>query len=252
MTTKLMPSIPELNKSGTYRLLSPDKCCIIEEKVDGSQINFWLDNNGELLVGGRRHMFDLDSPPPQVPSGRRAFGGEPGAHPAGSYLSGRGTDPTPTGHQGIRAGPQRIHHRIFDIQREDGSFLTPVDRNLAIKNLGVEYAHCFYVGPVTAPMLTDIICERDSMLGGTIEGVVVKDHDDYGPNRMMAKFVSDDFQEVHVQDWHHQPNPNAMITTLVQMLSTDARFRKALQTMEEDEILTGTGRDIGELCKSRP
>ena len=248
MTTKLMPSIPELNKSGTYRLLTPDKCCVVEEKIDGSQINFWLDNDGQLLVGGRRHMFSLDNPPPKY---RLAVEHlvlfqdhiKPGLTYRGEVVTER--KQSTKEYERVPDG----YIIVFDIQCADESFLTPVDRNIAVKNLGVEYAHCFHIGPVTAPLLIDIICERDSMLGGTIEGVVVKDHDNYGPDRMVAKFVSDDFQEVHVQDWHHQPNPNAMITTLVQMLSTEARFRKALQTMEEDEVLTGTGRDIGELCK---
>lgn len=102
------------------------------------------------------------------------------------------------------------------------------------------------------PTLT-VLMQQESQLGGPkIEGVVVKNYNRFTPDGkvMMGKVVSDDFKERHSRDWKtRNPNRADILEDLTAALNTEARWRKAVQHLREDGVLTGTPADIGNLMR---
>jgi hypothetical protein len=89
---------------------------------------------------------------------------------------------------------------------------------------------------------------RESILSGTaIEGVVIKNYSKLGEDRkpLMAKIVRPDFQVVNKKNWRlANPTASDILSHIIEMYKTDARWQKAVQHLRDDNRLTGTMRDI--------
>lgn len=142
---------------------------------------------------------------------------------------------------------------LYDVQREDKSFMKPEELELEGKRIGLEVAKCFYSNndPAVHPYekvkeLMKGIQEGtiESSLGGPIEGVVLKcnnfekkyghDHPSKISNTKL-KFVSKAFKEVkHVKKPKHgKQTPSEFLQYLGSMYHTDARLRKGIQHLRE-------------------
>ena len=118
---------------------------------------------------------------------------------------------------------------------------------------GFECPPLLYTGPVTMTLLMQILRDARPILGGDrIEGVVIKDLTHLGPDRLMAKLVSDDFQESHLGEQRKLQKGDGgegIVQSLALAVGTEARFRKMVRAMDEDGVLTKTSADIGELYR---
>ena len=98
-----------------------------------------------------------------------------------------------------------------------------------------------------------LIATQQSCLGGPIEGVVFKlkslewvsPYHPY-PHPVYFKLVSPKFKEAHKDNPDYMPRATAL-ENLIESLTTEARWTKAVQHMAEEGRLTNTLQDIGPL-----
>lgn len=231
------------------------KRVIIQEKIDGSQLNWAWDADGKLHVrskGAWQLGGPTDVPAPTSGMFKPAidhllqqtprhpdlrFHGEtlatpkhnviayervPRGHIALFEVTDRGVPGVPAGALGADAG-----HADIDIVPVLWSGTMPAD----ILDLDV----------VALPM-------APSMLGGQPEGVVIRPVEpiflpDGKP--LVAKWVRPEFKEAHGKTWKaKKANP---IESIVDGVNTEARWRKAIQRAQEDGWFTGEPKDIGRL-----
>ena len=244
----LMERIPDLGLRGTRALMEPGHNCVVEEKIDGAQMTFGV-SDGQLAAYSRRHALHLGRIPLRFRNVMAALGAvasvmEPGL----SYRAEVVNRP-----QSVTLAYDRVAANfavLFDVTRADGSFLDAEARARWAEKLGLDCVPVLHQGEVTPALLTDLIANSVPLLGGErIEGVVVKSADDLSAERMMGKFVADDFKEAHIVDWSGSTDPRSMVQSLAFSVATPARFNKMVQAMAEDGVLTGTRADIGEFCR---
>lgn len=101
------------------------------------------------------------------------------------------------------------------------------------------------------------ILDSPSALGGQkIEGVVMKNYNRsvmmgdvlISDGVMCAKYVSERFKEKHQKDWKERKG-KAPLEMLFEKYRSEARWRKAIQHLQEEDGLEFTPRDIGKLIK---
>lgn len=135
------------------------------------------------------------------------------------------------------------------------SFYFPVDVGYfvptsLVKDKAVEFQieppHELYHGEMFPNFESlDTILQRPSVLGGNMEGIVIKQRGLCGPT-IGAKYVSPDFREVKVVKVRSMDHD---IESIIDTYRTEPRWEKAIQHLHEAEQLTGTPRDIGPLIK---
>lgn len=96
------------------------------------------------------------------------------------------------------------------------------------------------------------LVEGPSMLGGNREGIVIKNygqtiHYNGQLHPLFCKLVTDDFKEKHNSSW--KPGKD-VLAELIDGYRSEARWRKAIQRLDEKGELTNTPKDIGALIRS--
>lgn len=225
----------------------------VEEKVDGSQFSFGIFNgelkcrskNCELVLDANNGMFTkavqtVKELAPLLKDGytyRGEYLNEP-KHNALSY------NRTPT-----------KNIIIYDVNPAEEHYLSYAEKKAEAERLGLEVVPLIYEGNGLDLNLAGLkeILEKTSVLGEQkIEGVVIKNYTQFGPDKkaLLGKHVSEAFKEVHKKTWgESNPNGQDIITRIGQMYKTEARWNKAVQHLKEQGALTGTPRDIGSLLK---
>lgn len=225
----------------------------IQEKIDGSQISFMLDDNGSLLLRSKGQQLHEGAPDSKMFEQAISSVRErvdllvPGHVWRGEYLR------VPK-HNTLNYGRiPRGHIAIFDIELSLGDFAETEQRTEMATFLGYETVPTFYKG-VWDKDLSDLknFLEFDSFLGGQkIEGVVVKCYSKfYNGKPMMGKLVSEEFKEKHTTAWKQgNPGKKDVIENLITIYRVEARWRKAVQHVRERGELTNSPKDIGPLLK---
>lgn len=225
---------------------------VIEEKVDGSQFSFGFFNGAlsfrskgqEIHPGGAEKMFHLGIA--QVQAMHEQHGLTPGWTYRAEYLS-------KPKHNCLNYGSvPRRNLVLFDVMTGHGEhYLDPVTKMTEAIRLGLDCTPCFFAGTVQEPVSLSHYFERESFLGGVkIEGIVVKNYDQFGPDKkiLIGKFVSPVFKETHRTSWKvSNPTRTDVEQHLIAELTSEARWRKAVQHLREAGKLTGTPVDIGPL-----
>jgi hypothetical protein len=232
--------------------------CIIEEKVDGSQLSCMVDMSGTLLVKSKGADIHLGAVPnlfePSVDHLVSACA--QGLLPVGHVF--RFEALCKPRHNTLTYGRAPAGFLVLlDVDETPGGqrYLCPEDRAEWAERLGVD----------CVPVLADEVLERGeqltrhlstmSFLGNVmIEGVVAKpvepSYYQADGKRIIAKFVSEAFKETHRQTW--QPDraiKGDLLESIVNAVSTPVRWEKAIQHMREDGGLTDSPADIGGLMR---
>lgn len=136
---------------------------------------------------------------------------------------------------------------LYDVDAGQQDYLCQgVVKELA-ETLEVDYAPVFDVLD-HKPTSFEPYLHRESVLGGTeVEGVVLKNYGLFGLDGkvVMAKAVRPEFREVNAKEWK-QSNASP-IDTLIDAYRTEARWRKAIQRLNELGALVNAPNDIGAL-----
>lgn len=247
------PSIYNLGHKAVLDIFNTDNV-VMEEKVDGSQFSFGLDDRGALQCKSKSANIDLDNPnklfagavdtaKQLATAGKlkpgRTYRAEALCRPKHNVLK---YDRRPTG-----------DIILFDVDDNNQNYLLPAEKKVEGDQLGLEVVPTFHFGKVNSWEEFKHLMDRESVLGGCkIEGVVIKNYDLFGPDKkvLMAKFVSEAFKEVHRREWkNNNPTKGDVIQQLCDELRTQQRWEKAVIHLHERGELTDTPKDIGALMK---
>lgn len=226
---------------------------VVEEKIDGSQFSFGV-FNGEPMARSKNRMLVMDAPDNMF---QRAVETVLTVAPLlkegwiyrGEYLQ----KPKHNVLAYDRVPEKNVI--VFDVERGLGTndYLTPDERQREAERIGLESIHVMTVGEIHNHETLMSHLDRVSVLGGAkVEGFVVKNHARCGSDKklLVGKYVSEAFKEVKDVDWKaRNPQRADVVDDLVHVLSTEARYRKAVQHLEERGELDGSPKDIGALIK---
>ena len=144
------------------------------------------------------------------------------------------------------------HVIIYDIDTADQCYLTYVDKKAEAERIGLECVPLLFSGKVEKMDELKDLLNGTSVLGGSMEGIVIKAYDQFDQRKkvVMAKIVRDDFKEKHSREWKNS-NPSGLdkIGQIAQEFCTEARWRKAIEHLRDNGQLAGDVTDIGNLLK---
>lgn len=227
---------------------------IVEEKVDGSQFSFGIDEEGELHVRSKGAVMVLDAPEKMFQKAVDTVKElAPMLHPGWTYRAEYLQKPKHNSLAYDRTPNKYLI--IFDINTGHEAYLAPSAKYYEATRLGLECVPVFSVGIVGLQELREIIDNTVSVLGGQkIEGVVIKPlmYDQFGTDKkvLMGKFVSERFKEIHSNEWKKtNPSRGDIVDGIVGALKTEARWHKAVQHLREAGQIEDSPRDIGKLMK---
>lgn len=138
---------------------------------------------------------------------------------------------------------------LFDVQHPNGRYFAQETTHEFADLLEIDYAPVYAV-LVSPPELDffNSFLETDSILGGTIEGVVLKNYtQEFAGKPLMGKYVSAAFEESMKQG--KIKVGNSFIEDIVAPFRTDARWDKAIQHLREEDKLENSMKDIPALLK---
>lgn len=241
------PKILPLHDPEAAKLLTVE--CVVQEKIDGSQISFGVDEEGDLHI--KSHHAPISEHNPHGMFGKaveeiqkRRGSLVPGYTYRGEYL-------------------QKPKHNTLAYDRvpEGNIILFDVEENRIVLGLyaaadqavrlGLEFVPTYGMGVFQLDELDRLIATQPSVLGGMIEGVVLKPFEHqfnrYG-QRLLGKRVADRFKELHQKNWKEKnPWRTDILQQLTERYSTEARYEKAYQHLRDAGVLVGELRDIGPL-----
>lgn len=255
-------------------LLTPGDRVVVQEKIDGSQFSWTWAHDGRLRCRSKGKTqwapgWDLDDADglfrPAIehligvscPEGADdiIFRGEVVAKPRHNTLT---YDRVPAGFL-----------VLYDAEIVDGGgFMTDDDLQRWAPQMGVEVART-YRGPdnpdnspdpswlvedLKAPGDVEALLERESMLGGKIEGVVLKNYrrtnQRTGRPFLAGKVVRPEFKETHKRQWKKDnPGQGDVVEQIITALNTEARWEKAVQYLRDQGELVNGPQDIGPLMR---
>lgn len=226
----------------------------LEEKLDGSQISFMVDDSGELHIRSKGATIIVDAPEKMFSNGVKAIQSVQGKlRPNWIY---RGEYLQKPKHNTLcydRIPDNYI--MIFDIEVSPNNFLDYTDKHNEALGIGFECIPRIEIDMSATdflPMLKGVIARKSCLGGADIEGVVLKNYTQITPDGkfMVGKYVSEAFKESHSKDWKaSNPNKKDVIAQIIETLTTDARFNKAVQRMRDNGDLEESPKDIGGLFK---
>lgn len=222
-----------------------DGTVVVQEKIDGSQMSFQKVDGTVLMRSRRQEVFITD----EKSMFKKTFltvatmpltecyiyRGEYLAKPKQNTLF---YDRTPEG-----------FFILFDVDKGDQDYMLPDELEDEAERLGLECVPTLAVW-TEKPAIDDLrkLIKTPSILGNVlVEGVVMKNYDRFDVDKkvLMGKYVSDAFREKHSGEWKKRnPKQIDVIMKLVEQYSTHARWRKAIQHLEEEGKIEGVVQDI--------
>lgn len=225
---------------------------VVQEKVDGSQFSFGLDANGGLCCRSKGSVIHADNPEKMFSKAVETVKAVksklvPGWIYRCEYLRTEKHNTLTYGR--VPAG----NLVLFDVMHREECYLGHSDLKRTAEFLGIDAVPQLHCGLISSISDLASFLDRESFLGGCkIEGVVVKNYDQFGDDKkiLIGKFVSPEFKEKHQTAWKKtHPTQADVVQHLVAELKTEARWRKAVQHLRDDGKLTETPQDIGLLIK---
>lgn len=226
---------------------------IVEEKIDGSQFSFGI-FDGEVRCRSKGAILNLLAPEKMfilaVETVKKLA--ESGLLTDGvTYRAEYLAKPK---HNTLAYDRAPANYLIgFDVNYAHEHYLSYQEKVDVFARLGLETVPLLHSGMIDNLQVFRELLSTQSILGGQkVEGVVVKNYSKFGPDgkAMMGKFVSEEFKEVHKGDFKERnPGQNDIITQLINVYKTPARWRKSIQHLKEAGKLEGSPKDIGLLMK---
>lgn len=248
----MIPKIYTLGHRNAQGILDGE--IIVQEKIDGSQFSFSL-QNGALECRSKSAVINLSAPgmfkaavdTAALIASRnlllegRVYQCEYLSKPKHNVLS--------------YARIPKSHLVLFDIQYLDGGYALPGDVRLIAEGWGLEPVPELYRGEACGfpKEIQDALLQRESVLGGVkIEGFVIKNYDKLHAESesgfLTAKVVAPEFKEKHA----HSPlnaKANSPVESIINHYRTEARWLKAIQHLREAGRLVNGPEDIGPLMR---
>lgn len=226
----------------------------VQEKVDGSQFSFGLDDDGTVITKSKGAILYLET-------ADKLFKG------AVEYVNSIKDKLTPgyTYRGEVLCRPKhntlaydrvpRHNVVIFDVNTGEECYLPYSEVVVEAERLDLEVVPLIYAGMIESADKLKSFLETTSFLGGQkIEGVVVKPigYGLFGIDKkaLFGKYVSEVFKEVHGGNWKSDnPTHNEIVERVALSYKTLARWAKSVQHLKEAGQLEDSPRDIGKLMK---
>lgn len=227
------------------QVLKPGAQIVIEEKIDGANASFKLEN-GELLAFSRNTQLDAEN-------NLRGFyqwvqdNIDKDLLNIGITYFGEWTAP----HK-MNYGENHHKFYLFDALSVNGEFASRNVLEEVAKEFGIDVAPLFYRGEyISREQINSYIGK--SNIGEVGEGVVIKlDKETHEDDRIVLKLVSDYFKESKFVAKKNPNNSGCALTDFVDATLTDARVSKMLHKLvdegklEEDYSI----QDMGSILKN--
>ena len=230
----------------------------ITEKVDGSQWNFGIDKDGQVVM--RSHGQELTNC--DIPKMFKKAAEQ--VERITSFLQ-------EIGNRDIYFYCEYLekpHHNtltysripnnnlyLFGIYKGGGWVSDAEILNEWADKIEIERPNVLYVGEIKNPEELERYLETDSILGNTkIEGIVVKNYNEPSMRGSffipisMGKYVSEKFKEKHEKGWAKNTS-KGKLELFIESFRTEARWEKAIQHLKEDNELENEPKDIAKLMK---
>jgi len=228
----------------------------VTEKVDGSQMVFMVDHNGELHMRSKGAMLYNDAPQRMFLEGMEYIQSIseillPGYIYYCEYLQ------KPKHNTLAYTNIPSNHLVLFGLYDIEGD--TYQTYNGLIEeayNLCIDVIPLLHEGKVSNVEQVHELLDTESYLGGCkVEGVVVKNYHKnilLGGNVyniMAGKYVSEAFKEVHNSKGKKENASKGKWDVYKELFKTEARWEKAIQHVRDAGQLEQDPRDIGKLIK---
>lgn len=252
----MLHSYPNVYQLG-HKLVSNvlDGYVLVQEKIDGSQISFGIDNLGDLRIRSKNKEIDIEHPDDMfrfavewIVKNRSNL--QAGWTYRGEYLQ------KPKHNTLAYSRVPNNHIIIFDICDGLESYLPYSRVKYEADFIGLEVVPLIAEGVFTEADILELKDEwlsRESILGGTkVEGVVIKNYNVFTAEKKvaMAKLVRDDFREQNATNWKAaKPSTEDVVQKLIDTYRTEARWQKAVQHLRDSGELQGEMKDIPLLMK---
>ncbi len=141
---------------------------------------------------------------------------------------------------------------LFDINTGEECYLTREQKEAEATRLGLEIVPVMFNGKVTSPEDIYAFLKNESVLGGKVEGVVIKNYSRFGLDKkvLMGKYVCEEFKETASKVWKaDNPNLGDVVDRIIATVRSPVRWAKAVQRLRDDGKLDHSPKDIGILIK---
>lgn len=227
---------------------------IVEEKIDGSQFSFGV-FNGELKCRSKGCQLNILAPEKMFNEAvavvkDKACLLKEGWTYRGEYLK-------KPKHNTLAYDRIPNNHIIgFDINTGHETYLSYEEKYREFARIGLETVPLIHSGKIESYEIFRDLLDRESCLGKQkIEGLVVKNYQKFTPDgkAMLAKFVSEDFKEIHSSNWKEEnPSKTDFIERIIAAYCTPARWNKAIYRLRDLGKIEDSPRDIGYLVQEIP
>ena len=226
----------------------------VQEKVDGSQFSFGVDEQGHVVTRSKGADIFLEM-------ANKLFKGaveyvhsiQDRLTPGYTY---RGEVLYRPKHNTLAYGRVPRHNVvIFDINTGEECYMVYEDVVREAERLDLETVPLLYTGMVESTDKIKSFLETPSFLGGQkVEGVVIKPvgYGLFGLDKkvLMGKYVSEAFKEIHGGEWRkNNPSNNEIVEKVALLYKTPARWNKAIQHLRDAGQIEDSPRDIGKILK---
>ena len=230
---------------------------IVQEKIDGSQLRFCINEDRKLVIGSKstilghpdenkmfkeavKYLLSIEDYITVIFPTNTYFYGEYLQRPRHNVLK-------------YHCCPTN-HIVLFDVVKE-GKYITNREELKKIADLlRVDCIPELYRGDVTVDKIKDLIVNTQSYLGGElIEGVVIKNYSQticLGNQvyPLFTKYVRPAYKERHNAEWKIN-NPKESLADYIKGFRNENRWRKAILHLRDKGLLTTSPKDIGMLLK---
>ena len=219
---------------------------VVQEKIDGSQFSFGR-FNGEYKARSRKsNLVEREDK-------NFAAAVEYTSDPALSLVDGwtyRGEVVARLKHNALTY--ERVPKNnviLFDISLpSEADFLMGMDLLTESYKIGLESVPMLHHGTIANYMDLKALLDKESTLGGPIEGIVIKNYYRFGLDKhpLFAKWVREEYKEAHKREW--TPGPS-VVEQIVATLKHERRWEKAIERLRDEGRLQSAPQDIGPLIK---
>ena len=227
---------------------------IVQEKIDGSQFKWHIDDSGELIISSRNRLIHAEAPE-MFKAGVETLTSrssllktqiKPNSYFYGEYLS-------KPKHNTLKYSKIPKNHIVLFDALIQCKWATRKELQELADLWEIDLIPEFFVGEITVDDLKKFH-EKESYLGGeTVEGIVIKNYNQtilQGGNLypLFTKYVSEKFKERHQDNPDHK-TPRQTIDEWCKSFCNENRWLKAMQYCRDDGTLVQEPKDIGTVIK---